>query len=117
MTRQQRLARVARQESARAQARIDALYAKVLDTASPVCFNENMSEFHITDKTDINTTTIVTIEQGFSKQRWTLVSTADGIDMMVGPDGTHYDEVAILDADRDASALGRVVAWIMNSDI
>lgn len=76
-----------------------------------------MSEFRITDKTEINDTTIVTIEQAFSNLRWTLVSTADGVDMMIDPKGTHHDEVAILDADRDGSALGRVVAWIMNADI
>lgn len=75
-----------------------------------------MSEFTITDRTDVNETSIITIEQGFSRQRWTLVSMADdGVSVLVDPDGTHHDETAMLDADQDSTAVGRVVAWIMNN--
>jgi len=91
---------------------------EILDTASRVCLNENMSAYSITDRTDItDDVTVITITQAVSNRVWTLISSATGRDVLVRPDGTQLDESRIMQAQHGDpnGAVAAVVEWITNN--
>lgn len=116
MSRQQRLARVASKEVARAESYLDRLYREVLDKPSPVCFNGAMSNstYRINSRTSLGTTDVITISEnsGERDRNWTIVATADGLDVLVTPNGDHVDPNSLRP---NQIAARRLVDWIMNN--
>jgi hypothetical protein len=94
-----------------------------LDSESPPCFNENMSEtatqfkHEIIDRQDVGQMTIITIEQypeGLLRQVWTLIASADGTDTLVAPNG----DIIRVEGDLVDPRLARanaVLAWLVDN--
>jgi hypothetical protein len=69
------------------------------------------TRYEIFSLTDLEDTSIVTAFDGGGR-RWTLVSTADGENVVIWPSGRHTD---VEDITPEMAAAGSFVAWCVES--
>lgn len=88
------------------------LMDRVLTTRHWSVLMDSMNSYQILSITNLDKTSIVTIAEVGSMRTWTYVTTADGEDMLVSPEGAHYS--AASDIDRNSTVTG-LIAWIVEN--
>lgn len=68
--------------------------------------------FRVTGRTDFDTMTIITARQAHTTHMWTLVSTADGVEYVVTPEGEHVNATGFGYGVEGSPAVAAFLAWL-----
>ena len=73
------------------------------------------STYHITDRTELEDVTIVTITEWPAARRWTLISTAHGEDVVVSPAGRHTQDHVGTNERSVSTAVDNLLEWVADN--